>query len=224
MKIDFSILDKYIPLFKTGLYITLEVTLLSLILGFVLGFLLSLVKVSKSRLMGPFRLIADFYTSVFRGTPQLVQLFLIYYATPQLLDYNIPEIQAAVICFGLNSAAYISEILRGGILGIDKGQTEAAKALGIGYPRTMTYIILPQALKTTLPALVNEVISLLKGSSLVSTIGLMDLMRASSKTVAASFHAFEPYIFVACIYYVLVMLLTQLSRLLERKVRKSDSN
>lgn len=224
MKLDFSILIDYIPLFKSGLFITLKFTLLSLIVGFVLGFLLALIKVSKSKWLAPLRWFSDFYTSVFRGTPQLVQLFIIYYATPQLFNYVIPEIQAAVICFGLNSAAYISETLKGGILGIDKGQFEASKALGISYIRTMAFIILPQVLKITLPALVNESISLLKGSSLVSTIGVMDLMRASQKTVAATFHAFEPYIFVALIYYVTVMILTQLSKLLERKVRKSDSN
>lgn len=168
MKLDFSILIEYIPLFKSGLLITLKFTVLSLVVGFVLGFVLALIKVSKSKWLVPLRWFADFYTSVFRGTPQLVQLFIIYYATPQLFNYIIPEIQAAVICFGLNSAAYISETLKGGILGIDKGQFEASKALGISYIRTMAFIILPQALKITLPALVNESISLLKGSSLVS--------------------------------------------------------
>ncbi len=224
MKLDFSILTGYLPLFRSGLWITLQFTLLSMVVGFALGFILALIKVSKSKFLAPLRWFATFYTSVFRGTPQLVQLFIIYYATPQLFGYSIPELNAAVICFGLNSAAYISETLKGGILGIDKGQFEASKALGIGYIRTMLFIILPQALKITLPALVNECISLLKGSSLVSTIGVMDLMRASQKTVAATFHAFEPYLLVALIYYIVVMALTQVSKLLERKVRKSDTN
>lgn len=224
MKLDFSILSKYLPLFESGLLITCQFTILSLIVGFAVGFVLALIKVSKMKALAPLRAFAAFYTSIFRGTPQLVQLFIVYYATPQLFNYAIPELQAAVICFGLNSSAYISETLKGGILGIDKGQYEASKALGIGYLRTMIFIILPQALKITLPALVNECIALLKGSSLVSTIGVMDLMRASQRTVAATFHAFEPYLFVALIYYVIVMVLTWVSGVLERMVRKSDSN
>ncbi len=224
MKIDFSVLKDYLPLFRSGFITTLQFTGLSLIVGFVVGFILSLIKVSKSKAMAPFRAFANFYTSVFRGTPQLVQLFLVYYATPQLFDYKIPPLQAAVLCFGLNSAAYISETLKGGILGIDKGQIEASNALGITYVRTMVFIIFPQVLKITLPSLVNEVITLLKGSSLVSVIACMDLMRAATKTVAATFHSFEPYIFVAAIYYVIVLILSWISRYLERRVSKSDSN
>ncbi len=224
MNIDFSILNDYLPLFKSGFITTLQFTGLSLVVGFVLGFILSLIKVSKSKVMMPFRAFAAFYTSVFRGTPQLVQLFLVYYATPQLFSYKISPLVAAVLCFGLNSAAYISETLKGGITGIDKGQLEAANALGITYTRTMTFIIFPQVLKITLPSLVNEVISLLKGSSLVSVIACMDLMRAATKTVAATFHSFEPYIFVALIYYVIVLALSWISKYLERWVSASDSN
>ena len=223
MNIDFSILKDYLPLFKSGFITTLQFTGLSLVVGFVLGFVLSLIKVSKSKVMLPLRAFAAFYTSVFRGTPQLVQLFLVYYATPQLFDYKISPLAAAVLCFGLNSAAYISETLKGGILGIDKGQVEAANALGITYVRTMVFIIFPQVLKITLPSLVNEVITLLKGSSLVSVIACMDLMRAATKTVAATFHSFEPYIFVALIYYVIVLVLSWISRYLERWVSVSDS-
>lgn len=224
MNIDFSILKDYLPLFWQGFLVTLQFTGLSLLLGFVTGFILAMIKTSKSKAMGPLRAFAVFYTSVFRGTPQLVQLFLVYYATPQLLNYNISPLLSAVLCFGLNTAAYISESLKGGILGIDKGQLEAADALGVSYFRTMVYIVFPQALKVTLPSIVNEVISLLKGSSLVSVIACMDLMRAATRTVSATFHAFEPYIFVAAIYYVLVVLLSWLSRFLERKVSVSDPN
>lgn len=224
MNIDFSILKDYLPLFRSGLLTTLQFTGLSLIVGLLIGFLLSLVKVSTSKALRPLRWFAIFYTSIFRGTPQLVQLFLVYYATPQLFDYNITPLQAAVLCFGLNTAAYISETLKGGILGIDKGQIEASNALGISYARTMVFIIFPQVIKITLPSIVNEVISLLKGSSLVSVIACMDLMRAATKTVSATFHSFEPYIFVAAIYYVLVLILSWFSRYLERRVSKSDSN
>ena len=224
MNIDFSILIDYLPLFKTGLITTLVFTGLSLILGFAAGFVLSIIKTTRKKAFAPLRAFAVFYTSVFRGTPQLVQLFLIYYATPQLFDYNITPLQAAVLCFGLNTAAYISETLKGGIMGIDKGQIEAADALGITYVRRMIFIVFPQVFKITLPSLVNEIINLLKGSSLVSIIACMDLMRAATKTVAATFHSFEPYIFVAVIYYVLVMILSWVSKILERRVSVSDTN
>ncbi len=220
MTLDFSILGDYLGLFRSGLWVTVEFTALSLVVGFILGFLLALLKVSTSKALYPLRVFANIYTAIFRGTPQLVQLFIVYYATPQLFNYVIPELQAAVLCFGLNSAAYISESLKGGIQGIDRGQYEASKAMGIGYTRTMIFIILPQALRVTLPALVNETISLLKGSSLVSTIGVMDLMRASQRTVSATFRAFEPYIFVAGIYFVMVALLTWLSQFLERRINR----
>lgn len=154
--------------------LTLEFTILSTILGFLLGIVLSLVKISKLKVLPK---AADIYTSIFRGTPLLVQLMLIYYATPQLFNFQITALQAGVLTFGLNSAAYISESIRGGILSVDKGQWEAAMALGIPKARFLVSIIFPQAFKNTLPSLVNESIALLKDSSMVSIIGVADTMR-----------------------------------------------
>jgi His/Glu/Gln/Arg/opine family amino acid ABC transporter permease subunit len=220
-KFDFGRVAKYSNYFTDGILVTLKFTALSVLAGFALGIILALIKVSNLRVL---KLIARFYTSVFRGTPLLVQLFLVYFATPQLTGYKIPTLSAAVITFGLNSAAYISEILRGGIQSVDKGQREAAMALGVPYRPMMFNIIIPQAVKTVLPGLVNETIALLKESSLVSTIGVVDMMRGGQMVMNTTYLAFEPFIIVAFIYYVLVMILTSLANLLERRLNRSDNN
>lgn len=215
----FEKMIEFIPLLIKGIGVTLKFTALSTIAGFLLGTVVSIIKVSKIK---PLRWLAIFYTSIFRGTPLLVQLFLVYYATPQLFDYKIPALNAAVITFGLNSAAYISEVLRGGIEAIDKGQKEAAMALGVPYFNIMFDIIFPQAVKHVLPGLVNESIALLKDSSMVATIGVMDVLRASETIMNTTFIPFEPLIIGAGIYYVLVLILTGVAKMLERRVNRSD--
>ncbi|MDF2961736.1 MAG: polar amino acid transporter permease [Paenibacillus sp.] len=219
MNLDFSVLNGYIPYVLKGTAITLLFTLVSALFGFIWGTILSLFKISNIQ---PLRWFATVYTSIFRGTPLLLQLFLIYYATPQLFQYDISPLMAAGLAFGLNSAAYLSETIRGGILSVDQGQREAAMALGIPYRTMMISIILPQAVKNILPALVNECIALLKESSLVSVIGVEDLMRRANVVGADTFKYFEPLIFVGVIYYVLVLILTFIARVLERRMRQSD--
>ncbi len=217
--LDFSVLTQYLPTLSGAIFLTLEFTLLSTLFGFLLGIVLSLIKISNVK---PLVLFARFYTSVFRGTPLLVQLMIIYYATPQLIDFQITALQAGVLTFSLNSAAYISESIRGGILSVDKGQWEAAMALGVPKRRLMLNIVFPQAFKNTLPSLINESIALLKDSSMVSVIGVADTMRWASLVQAKTFRAFEAFIVAAVIYYIFVMLLTTLGQYLERKVRVSD--
>lgn len=219
MNLDFSVLNAYIPYVMKGTAITLLFTLVSALFGFIWGTVLSLFKLSS---IGPLRWFATVYTSIFRGTPLLLQLFVIYYATPQLFQYDISPLMAAGLAFGLNSAAYLSETIRGGILSVDKGQREAAMSLGVPYRTMMISIILPQAVKNILPALVNECIALLKESSLVSVIGVEDLMRRANVVGADTFKYFEPLVFVGVIYYILVLLLTLLARLLERRMRRGD--
>ena len=217
--LDFAKLTSYLPMLGKAVLLTLEFTVLSTIFGFMLGILLSLIKISKVKVL---RVFADVYTSVFRGTPLLVQLMLVYFATPQLFNYQISALQAGVLTFSLNSAAYISESIRGGILSVEKGQWEAAMALGIPRFRLLVNIVFPQAFKNTLPSLVNESIALLKDSSMVSVIGVADTMRWASLVQAKTFRAFEAFIVAAVIYYVLVMALTALGNYLERRVRVSD--
>lgn len=217
--LDFSVLQPYVPLLLKAIVLTLQFTLLSTVLGYVWGILLSLIKISKIK---PLELFARFYTSVFRGTPLLVQLMLVYYATPQLFDFKISALQAGVLTFGLNSAAYISESIRGGIMSVDKGQWEAAMSLGVPKYRLLLDIIFPQAFKNTLPSLINESIALLKDSSMVSIIGVADTMRWASLIQAKTFRAFEAFIIAALIYYAMVMVLTALGSYCERRVRISD--
>lgn len=219
LELHFDRIFPYKGVYLNGLKSTLKITMFSLLGGLVLGILLSIIKVSSIK---PLKLAAQFYTSIFRGTPLLVQVFIVYFATPQLVNYEIPAFNAAVIAFSLNSAAYISEILRGGIEAVDVGQMEAALSLGVSKRDAMMDIIIPQALKTVLPALVNETIALLKESSLVSTIGMLDLMRSAQVAMNATYLAFEPFIVVAAIYYILVMILNTFAGFIERRLKRSD--
>ncbi|MGG1661568.1 amino acid ABC transporter permease [Brevibacillus sp. NRS-1366] len=219
MNLDLAQIVPYIPFILEGIKVTLLVTLLSVVLGFIWGSILALIKISK---FGPLNWLAVAYTSVFRGTPLILQLTFVYFATPQITGYNISQLEAAVLTFTLNSAAYISETIRGGILAVDKGQWEAAKALGIPYRRMMLDIILPQGVKNILPALVNETIALLKESALVSTIGLADILQNANVVKGATYRYFEPYIIAGILYYVMVMFLTWVARFVERRMRRSD--
>lgn len=217
--IDFGRIAPDLPFILGGIPETLLFTVLSLIFGLIWGTLLSLFKISGIK---PLQWLAQAYTSIFRGTPQLLQLTLIYFATPQLTGYKISPLEAAVLTFTLNSGAYMSETIRGGIQAVDRGQREAAMSLGVTYPLMMKDVILPQAFKNILPALVNDAIALLKDSSLVSTIGVVEVLRASQIVAANKYLYFEPLLFAGLIYYVLVMLLTFAAGFLERRLRRSE--
>ncbi len=208
-----------IPYIIEGIFVTLKFTAISALLGFIWGTVLSLFKISTLK---PLVWFGTAYTSIFRGTPLLLQIALVYYATPQLTGYDIPALLAGVITFTLNSGAYISETIRAGILAVDKGQREAALSLGISYRPMMSDIILPQALKNILPALVNESIALLKDSALVSTIGVSDLLRRAQIVGAEKYIYFEPLLFAGAIYYLLVMGLTWGGYAIERKLQRSS--
>lgn len=214
---NFSVVEPYASMFWGGLAVTLEVTGAALVLAFALGALIAVLKVLPCR---PLRLVLDFYTSIFRGIPLIVLLFIAYFAMPQLTGYKISMFAASVLTLGLNGSATVSETLRGGIEGVDRGQYDASRALGLPYVTMMTRIIIPQALRSVAPALVNEVITVLKSSSLVATIGLMDMMRAAQSVQALTYRAFEPFIIVAVIYYVIVMCLTAVAARLERRLRE----
>ncbi|WP_337370835.1 amino acid ABC transporter permease [Parolsenella catena] len=212
---NFSAVEPYASMFWGGLAVTLEVTGAALVLAFALGAVIAVLKVLPCR---PLRLLLDFYTSVFRGIPLIVLLFIAYFATPQLTGFKISMFAASVLTLGLNGSATVSETLRGGIEGVDAGQYDASRALALPYTTMMARIIIPQALRSVAPALVNEVITVLKSSSLVATIGLMDMMRAAQSVQALTYRAFEPFIVVAVIYYVIVMCLTAVARVLEKRL------
>jgi His/Glu/Gln/Arg/opine family amino acid ABC transporter permease subunit len=219
LNLDFSRILPDIPFILQGIPITLLFTFLSVFLGLIWGTVLSLFKIADIK---PLTLFANAYTSVFRGTPLLLQLALVYYATPQLTGYDISALQAGVLTFTLNSGAYMSETIRGGIQAVDKGQSEAAMSMGVSYWLMMWDVILPQALKNILPALVNETIGLLKDSALVSTIGVVEILRSAQIIGANKYIYFEPLLFAGLIYYVLVMGLTFGASALETRLRRSE--
>ncbi|MFB5282083.1 MULTISPECIES: amino acid ABC transporter permease [Peribacillus] len=219
LNLDFERIIPSIPYILEGIPTTLQVVSVAAVIGFILGIVLSILKISKIK---PLNWFADFYTSIFRGTPLVLQLMLIYFGSPQILGIQIEAYEAAFLAFGLNSAAYISEIIRGGIQAVDKGQREAALALGVPESQMMLNIILPQAIKNILPALMNELISLTKESAVVTIIGLADIMRRAYIVGGETYKFFEPILVAGLVYYVMVMILTLLGKLLERRMRRSD--
>lgn len=202
-----------------GLGNTLIITFFAILIGIILGFLIAIVRAShdKNGGLGFFNGLCKLYLTIIRGTPVMVQLLIIYYII--FASVNINKIFVAVIAFGLNSAAYVAEIVRSGIMSIDNGQFEAGRSLGLNYRKTMTLIILPQALKNVLPALGNEFIVLLKETSISGYIGLMDLTKGGDIIRSITYEPFMPLIAVALIYLVIVMVLSAGVNRLERRLR-----
>lgn len=205
-----------------GLGNTLVITCLAVIIGIVLGFLIALVRTSHDRNGGFIVLngICKAYLAIIRGTPALVQLLIIFYV---ILSSVNNKIFVAVIAFGLNSAAYVAEVVRSGIMAVDFGQFEAGRSLGLTYKQTMLSIVLPQALKNSLPALCNEFISLLKETSISGYIGLVDLTKAGDIIRSNTYEAYIPLLTIAFIYFIIVMFLTACVGQLERRLRRSES-
>ncbi len=208
----------------TGLENTLKIAVIGLIIGIVIGTLIATVRVLPKYKLLPKILngICTFYVAFFRGTPMVVQLLLSYYVALPLMEINLPSVTVAIIVFGLNSGAYISEIMRGGILSVDPGQMEGGRAVGLSFSKTMLSIIIPQAVKNILPTLGNEFITLIKETSVVSFVGALDLYVAFNRIGSNSYEFMVPYLVMAIIYIVLVLFISGLVKLLERSLRKSD--
>lgn len=205
-----------------GLGNTLLITVLSVIIGIILGFLIAVIRATHDK-TGKFKIlnfIARIYLTVIRGTPVVVQLLIIYFVIFASVD--IEKILVAVLAFGLNSAAYVAEIVRSGIMSIDNGQFEAGSSLGLSYTQTMVSIILPQAFKNILPALANEFIVLLKETSVSGYIAIADLTKGGDTIRSQTYEPLLPLLAVAAIYLVMVMLLTHLVTKLERRLSKND--
>ncbi len=198
-----------------GTGVTLQYSIVSVFFGMFIGTLLAICKTADSKML---RIFASSYTSVFRGTPMLVQLTIIHYGLPSLLGLKITIFVSGVIAFSLNSGAYVSEIIKAGINAVDKGQIEAAKALGIPPALRMKDIILPQALRNILPALVNELINLIKESALISTIGGMDIMRRAQAVSSETYSYFTPMLTAAATYYIMVMIVSIVAKILEKRL------
>lgn len=218
---DFSFLQKYYGFFIDGTSITLFLSFFGVALGVMLGVLLALMKLSKNILLKSF---STAYIELVRGTPLLVQLYIIYYGLPRLVGLDFGDITLGIVAISLNSAAYVAEIIRAGILSIDKGQMEAARSLGMPHNMAMKNIIIPQAFKNILPALGNEFIVLIKESSIVSVVGIHDLMYNADTVRGNTYLPFEPLIIAALIYFVITFILSKLLSLLERRMRVGDSS
>ena len=205
-----------------GLGVTLQVTFFSVLMGIALGFLIAIIRSThdKTGKLKIFNALCQVYLTVIRGTPVVVQLLIIYFVIFGSVDIN--KILVAVLAFGINSAAYVAEIFRSGIMSIDKGQIEAGRSLGFNYVQTMIHIIMPQAFKNVLPALGNEFIVLLKETSVSGYIALQDLTKGGDIIRSRTYDAFMPLITVAAIYLVMVMIFTKLVEALERRLRNSE--
>lgn len=225
--------DKFVELFidrggyKTvldGLLATVEIAVFGLLIGIVLGMLIAIVKVMPKYKLMPRILdkICVVYVAFFRGTPMVVQLLLAHYILLPLIGITINPVIEAIIVFGLNSAAYVSEITRGGINSVDKGQMEAGRALGLGFWTTMFKVVVPQAIKNIVPTLGNEFISLVKETSVVSFITVVDLYRAFQAIGGAMYSYIIPYLVLALVYIVLVVLITIGIRLIEKGFNKNE--
>lgn len=210
------------PLLK-GTVITLGLTAGAVAMGIVIGLFMALMRLSNSRVL---RGVSIAYIDFFRGTPLLVQILMVYFAVPQLLNFQIPNnypFIAGITAMGLNSGAYIAEIFRAGIQSIDKGQGEAARSLGMTQGQAMRYVIFPQAFKRVIPPLGNEFIALLKDSSLVSIIALQDLMYTGKLIVSRTYQPFVIYLEVALFYLVMTLILSRFVNYTERRFGKSDN-
>lgn len=209
------------PLLLEGLKMTISVTVLSLMFAFVLGLCSCFLGLSKR---APLRWISKIYVGLIRGTPLLVQVFYIYFAIPQLLQYmgldaRLNPFTAGLITLTLNAGAYMSEIFRGAINAVNPGQMEAARSLGLSHGQAMKKVILPQALRICLPSLVNQFIITLKDSSLISVIGFADIMYQAKIYQGRTMQSFATYTWVALYYLVLIIALTYVAKLVERKVQ-----
>ena len=214
MSFNWSLIADNLPLLLQGALVTIKITAFSVAAGFIIGMLASITNLSSFK---PLRWLVRIYADVVRGTPMLVQIFLIYFALPQIIGQRIDPFIAAVTACSLNSGAYMSEIFRAGIQSINKGQMEAGLSLGLSWAQTMRYIVMPQALKAIIPPLGNEFIAMLKDSSLVSVIGFEELMRRGQLIIAKTYASAEIWTAVAIIYLVMTQVISHFIAYLERK-------
>ncbi|HHY45704.1 MAG TPA: amino acid ABC transporter permease [Firmicutes bacterium] len=210
-----DVVERSLPFLLAGAWMTLRLTSVAICLGVVIGTFVGMARISKSRVISA---MAAVYVDFIRGTPLLVQIFLIHMGLPQLVGSPIPPDISALSALSINSGAYVAEIVRAGIQSIHRGQMEAARSLGLSYIQAMRYVILPQAFRRIIPPLGNEFIALLKDSSLVSVIAMEELVRKGQIVIGRTFRPFEIWIVVALIYLVLTLSISRLVAFTEKKL------
>jgi polar amino acid transport system permease protein len=211
---NFELIEHALPMLLVGAGVTIEITAVSVAIGFLIGLFVGIARICQVKIL---RIIATIYADCIRGTPLLVQIFLIYFALPIVTGQRVEPFVAAVAACGINSGAYVSEIFRAGIQAIDVGQMEAGRSLGLSWWQTMYYIILPQAVRNILPPLGNEFIAMLKDSSLVSVIGFEELTRRGQLIIAQTYGSFEIWTTVAILYLLMTLAISRVVAWLEKK-------
>lgn len=219
MNDDSGFISKYGSFFLKGIKITILISLIGVALGSILGAFVALMKLSKIKFIS---WIASIYIEILRGTPMLVQVFIVFFGITAALGLDISALVCGTIALVINSSAYIAEIIRAGITAVDKGQMEAARSLGLNYRQTMKSVIMPQAIKNILPALGNEFVTLIKESSIVSTIGVGEIMFNAQVVQGISFDPFTPLLVAAALYFVLTFVLTRIMNMIEGRLNASD--
>ena len=209
MALDFSVLAGKMKYFYEGIQFTILISFLSVLFGVIFGSVLTLMKRSKFKIgkVNPLSILATAYIEIIRGTPMLLQIMLVYYGFDQLLGIDMKALTAGIIAVSLNSAAYVSEIIRAGIDAVDKGQLEAARSLGMSQFMAMKLIIIPQAIKNILPAIGNEFVTVIKESSMASVIGVGEIMYSVKVVTGQTYRSFEPLIVAAVFYFVITFTL-----------------
>ncbi|TYP79084.1 polar amino acid transport system permease protein [Paenibacillus methanolicus] len=210
-----QIMSDALPILFEGLLITLKIAAISLVIAFVIGLAAGLMSTARSRII---RGLAGIYVDIIRGTPLLVQVFFIYFGLPEFFDTRIDPEVAGIVAVSLNAGAYIAEVVRAGINSVDKGQVEAARSLGMNRFYTMRLIVLPQALRRMIPALVNQFIISIKDTALLSVIGIRELTQSGEIIISTNFRSFEIWGMVGVFYFLLILPLSRLSLLLERRL------
>lgn len=217
---NFGFLSDYYMYFIGGIKLTLFISLISVFLGTLFGIVLYAMKKSKFTIfkINILKTLSSVYIEIVRGTPLYLQIMIVYYGADQIFNLDMPAITSGILAISLNSAAYVSELIRAGIEAVDKGQLEAARSLGMNYPKAMFLVIIPQAIKNILPAIGNEFIAVIKESSMASTIGVAELMYAANKVTGRIFRSFEPLIVSAICYFVLTYTLGRVIKYIEGRM------
>lgn len=224
MTLDFSFLSDYMGYFYDGIKWTILISFISVLLGVILGTVLTFMKRSNFTIfkINPLKLVATIYIEIIRGTPMLLQIMIVYYAFDQLTGIKMEPLPAGIIAVSLNSAAYVSEIIRAGIDAVDKGQYEAARSLGMSKFMAMKLIVMPQAITNILPAIGNEFVTVIKESSMASVIGVGEIMYSAQVITGSTYRAFEPLIVAAVFYFVITFTLGRLMNYIERRMKAGD--
>ena len=214
-----KLLAKYYPVYLSGLWGTLWISAVTVLLGLVLGMLVALMRMSRSKLLNA---VSGVYIEVLRGTPILLQLYFFWIGLPKLVPFELSDTQCIVVALAVNASAFISEIIRAGILAVDGGQNEAARSLGLSSWQSMKLVVLPQAIKNILPALANELVTMVKESSICSVLGMTELIWGAKTVATTTYKTLSPYVLAALVYFVINYPAGKAIEAIERRMRRGD--